>query len=63
MTSKNQRIRIIGERRDQIDLRALADLIVAAAAHKPRDEAADETEYGSVRRLTPHPRATKRAGR
>lgn len=35
MTSNENRIRIIGERREQLNLRALADLLVAAAQSEP----------------------------
>lgn len=38
MASKNVRIRVIGERREQLNLRALADLLVVAAEHGPRNE-------------------------
>lgn len=42
MTSIERRVRVIGERRKRIDLRALADLLVAAADHDHPKHARDQ---------------------
>jgi hypothetical protein len=41
MSAPDRRVRVIGERRDRIDLRALADLLVAAADSDPNEDTRD----------------------
>ncbi|MEU5156146.1 hypothetical protein [Glycomyces sp. NPDC021274] len=55
MTSKNRRILVHGGRREQLNLRALADLIVAAAEAEPRDDNAKGSIPTSMRRLPENP--------
>jgi len=56
MTSKNRRILVYGERREKLNLRALADLIVAAAEAEPRDDREKEGSIPtSMRKLPENP--------